>query len=302
MVVTDVATGEMVGGAPVARHNDRVTSVAFSPNGRFVASGSFDTTVVITDVETGEIVGGGPIKHHSNTVTSVVFSPDGRYIISGSFDDTAIVTDVETGEKLATVTQHSDTVMAVAYSPNGRHIVSASWDGTVIVTDLFFLVAAQLASSGWPADARGQAPLQALIDMLESVSSIAPVQLQTLRDQNGLSIFDHALNARQAEVAAMVLNTHNDATSRAIACFRDNVSLRGPLHIVASPTMVQADSENQQAAIRIIDMLATILKQDVRLLRATPCTSYPSSYPCMFDSTTLTPLPSYDALSQHVPE
>src|SRR5260221_720893 len=64
-----------------------VTSVAYSPDGRHIVSGSDDKTIRMWDAETGVSVG-GPLMGHSSWVRSVAYSPDGRHIVSGSNDRT----------------------------------------------------------------------------------------------------------------------------------------------------------------------------------------------------------------------
>lgn len=73
-------------------HANKVNSVAFSPDGRFIASGSADRTMCFWDVQTGAQVG-EPLRGHTDSVTSVAFSPDGRSIASGSWDTTVRVWD-----------------------------------------------------------------------------------------------------------------------------------------------------------------------------------------------------------------
>src|SRR6267378_1697431 len=63
-------------------HTDLVTSVAFSPDGKHIISGSSDKTIQMWDAETGKAVG-APFKGHTGQVNSVAFSPDGKHIISG---------------------------------------------------------------------------------------------------------------------------------------------------------------------------------------------------------------------------
>jgi WD40 repeat protein len=73
-----------------------VNSVAYSPDGRHIISGSFDKTIRIWDAETGAAVG-KPLEGHTDWVNSVAYSPDGRHIISGSYDKTIRIWDAETG-------------------------------------------------------------------------------------------------------------------------------------------------------------------------------------------------------------
>ncbi len=88
-------------------HTRVVSSVAFSPDGKLVASGSGDKTVRIWDVEKGaEAV--APLTGHTNEVTSVVFSRDGKLVASGSWDKTVRIWDVEKGvEAMAPLREHS---------------------------------------------------------------------------------------------------------------------------------------------------------------------------------------------------
>ena len=80
-------------------HLDRVYSVAFSPDGSHVVSGSNDYTVCIWNVVTSESE--AEPKGHSGTVISVVFSPDGSHVVSGSYDNVC-VWNVATGESEGT--------------------------------------------------------------------------------------------------------------------------------------------------------------------------------------------------------
>ncbi|KAJ6565680.1 quinon protein alcohol dehydrogenase-like superfamily [Mycena sp. CBHHK59/15] len=116
-------------------HSSGVTSIAFSPDGVRIVSGSEDDTVRVWDARTGDIVA-GPFEGHSDWVTSVAFSPDGARIVSGSNDHTVRVWDARTGEIVAGPFEgHSKWVTSVAFSPDGARIVSGSWDQTVRVWD-----------------------------------------------------------------------------------------------------------------------------------------------------------------------
>jgi WD40 repeat protein len=73
-----------------------VRSVAYSPDGQHIISGSDDKTIRIWDAETGAAVG-KPLEGHTDCVWSVAYSPDGQHIISGSDDKTIRIWDAETG-------------------------------------------------------------------------------------------------------------------------------------------------------------------------------------------------------------
>jgi len=84
----------------LTRHSHAVASVSFSPDGKRVASGSYDDTIHIWDVETGDMVP-GPFRGHTNSVYSVSFSPDGKRVVSGSSDKTIRIWDVEMGDMVS---------------------------------------------------------------------------------------------------------------------------------------------------------------------------------------------------------
>ena len=73
----------------VLQGHDVVHTVAFSPDGRHIVSGSDDRTIQLWDAQTGSKVG-NPLQGHTFSVWSVAFSPDGRHIVSGSLDETKI--------------------------------------------------------------------------------------------------------------------------------------------------------------------------------------------------------------------
>lgn len=81
-------------------HDSVVTSVAFSPDGCHVISGSDDATIQIWDVSLGKRAG-GPLFGHKINVTAVAFSPDGSRIVSGSWDKTIrTIWDTSSGNRL----------------------------------------------------------------------------------------------------------------------------------------------------------------------------------------------------------
>ncbi|MBN8574768.1 MAG: hypothetical protein J0M05_12715, partial [Candidatus Kapabacteria bacterium] len=116
-------------------HASSVRSVAFSPDGSRIASGSSDETIKIWDVSTGKEL--RTLTGHTGWVNSVAFSPDGRKIASGSgIGDASIkIWDASMGKELQTLTGHTDVVYSVAFSPDGSRLASGSSDNTIKIWD-----------------------------------------------------------------------------------------------------------------------------------------------------------------------
>ena len=119
------------------KHYDWVTSVAWSKDGQFIASGSSDKTARVWDANLSQH---NSLLHksltytgHSGEVTTVAWSSDGQFIASGSADRTVQVWDAATGDHIFTCKGHVDKVTTVAWSPDGQFIASGSADGVVQV-------------------------------------------------------------------------------------------------------------------------------------------------------------------------
>ena len=116
-------------------HTAPVFSIAYSPDGHHVVSGSYDNTIRIWDADTGRPVG-EPWEGHTDGVMSVAYSPDGHHVVSGSSDNTIRIWDADTGRPVGQPWEgHTSTVCSVAYSPDGHHVVSGSSDNTIRIWD-----------------------------------------------------------------------------------------------------------------------------------------------------------------------
>ncbi|MEG4485601.1 serine/threonine-protein kinase [Microcoleus sp. D2_18a_B4] len=115
-------------------HSNAVTSVAFSPDGATLASGSEDKTIEMWKLETGRRW--YTLTGHSDWVTCVAFSPDGATLASGGRDKMIHIWDLNKGKWWYALAGHSDRVSAVAFSRDGQVLASGSRDKTVQLWNL----------------------------------------------------------------------------------------------------------------------------------------------------------------------
>jgi dipeptidyl aminopeptidase/acylaminoacyl peptidase len=123
----DVATWRDV--AALKEGKAEVFRLAFSPEGRLLATGAADGTLQLWDVAQKRQVAGS--RGHASIVLSVAFSPDGRRLASGGWDGTVRLWDAARLQEMATLTGHHGPVYSLAFSPDGNTLATASADATV---------------------------------------------------------------------------------------------------------------------------------------------------------------------------
>ena len=114
--------------------SEYVGHVAFSPDGKCLASVGGPSTVKVWDVATGVVL--LTLKGHAQPVDTVTFSPNGDRLVSAGWEEKIRVWDAATGQPLAVLEGHTSHVWSLAFSPDGTRLASASRDGYVKVWDM----------------------------------------------------------------------------------------------------------------------------------------------------------------------
>ena len=131
--IWDVASGNCVYILEEEEHKGRVKSVAFSPDGQLLVSGSTDRTIKIWDLHKRQLIRN--LTGHDASVVSVALSPDGEKIISSACERTIRIWNVDDGKCIQELAGHQNWVWSVTFSPDGQLIASASQDESIILWD-----------------------------------------------------------------------------------------------------------------------------------------------------------------------
>src|SRR5579871_4433620 len=125
------ALAERGGYQIVGTHGDVIQDLAFSPDGKILASCGYDRLIKLWDMTAKKEL--NVLKDHSDSVYGIAFSPDGKLLASAAADRAVKVWDVASGKRLYTLSDATDWVYAVAWSPDGKHLAAAGVDRSIRV-------------------------------------------------------------------------------------------------------------------------------------------------------------------------
>jgi len=143
--IWDFTTREVI--RELKGHTDKISSIAWSPNGKLLASSGKDERIIIWDVQQGKIYrtlsangGFGLLTGYGGWVTSLSWNRDGRQIVGGLFSSVIKIWDIQNRKIIRVLRDHKSAVWSVAWSPDGKYIASGSGDNTIRIWD---------AQNGW---------------------------------------------------------------------------------------------------------------------------------------------------------
>jgi WD40 repeat protein len=110
-------------------HKDAIYSVALSPDGQIMATGSYDQKIKLWNTQTGTEI--RTLSGHNGAIFDLAFRPDGRILASGSADRTVKLWEIATGERRDTLSQSLKEIYTLAFSPNGERLLAAGADNRI---------------------------------------------------------------------------------------------------------------------------------------------------------------------------
>ena len=131
------ATGWAQETVTLTQHDHWVTAVAYSPDGKLLASAGGESlqyrpgSVDLWDVSSGKQI--ASLEGHKTNVWAVAFSPNGKQLVSSGYDGTVIIWDLASKKSSATLNKHKSWCRAVGFAPDGAHFATAGEDGVVVI-------------------------------------------------------------------------------------------------------------------------------------------------------------------------
>lgn len=143
IVIFDATTGAKRGS--LEGHRDYVYHVAFSDDGKRLASCGYDKLIRVWDTTTGKAT--GVLKEHTEAVYAVAFSSDGKLLASAAADRSVKIWDLESGTRLYTITDPTDAVLTLAFRPGSRTLAAGGADKRIRLWEIGEVSARPLRSA-----------------------------------------------------------------------------------------------------------------------------------------------------------
>jgi WD40 repeat protein len=180
----------------VNTHTDVIHNLAFSPDGKLLASCGYDRLIKLWDVASPMKKELRVLKDHSDSVYGIAFSPDGKLLASAAADRAVKVWDVATGTRLYTLSESTDWLSTVAWSPDGRHLAGGGVDKSIRVWE----VSAQAGKIAHSVFAH-EAPILRLVYTADGETLYSLSEDRTIKAWDAKRMVERKVYERQAETA-----------------------------------------------------------------------------------------------------
>ncbi len=128
------ASGSTSPSRTIAAHAELIQALVFSPDGKWLATCSYDRLIKIWETSTGNLL--RTLKDHSDAVYGLAFRPDGKLLASVAADRSVKIWDPANGARLYSLGDSTDWVYAVAWSPDGKRLAAAGVDKSIRIWDI----------------------------------------------------------------------------------------------------------------------------------------------------------------------